>query len=374
MDHHWPIVRFFIFTLMILSLPLTRIQSQHVEPENKKDPLYLGAKAHYGFIIPHADELKPVSDTNIWGFQLDFSKLNTSYKSWSNCNCYSRLGLSFNFYDYRNPEVLGHSYNLAFFFEPYFNFKSRSLVSMRVGMGLTYLDQVYDEIQNPENLFFGSKLSGILLMNLTYNYVFKDRYQLNLSLNYNHISNAGLKMPNKGMNFPTVALGLDYILKPTELVAQEKNGGLRNKKFLGYGRLFWSIRSVGADSIFERKNKLMIGLEGGVIKGLSNVNGLLGGVEFSYDGSFKEMSERLNQDYSSLIISLHLGHAFVIGRITFTQQMAYYVYKPFPSTSKAFFQRYGIYYRIGKMASIGFSLKAHGHVAEHMDFRMGIEL
>ena len=53
--------------------------------------------------------------------------------------------------------------------------------------------------------------------------------------------------------------------------------------------------------------------------------------------------------------------------------MAFYLYKPFPSTSKSFFQRYGIYYRIGKMVSLGFSLKAHGHVAEHMDMRIGVE-
>jgi hypothetical protein len=121
------------------------------------------------------------------------------------------------------------------------------------------------------------------------------------------------------------------------------------------------------------KDKLMIGLEGGIIKGLSNINGLLAGIEFSYDGSFKEISDRMEEHYAPYVFSVHAGHAFVIGRITFTQQMAFYAYRPFPSTSESFFQRYGIYYRIGKMVSLGFSLKAHGHVAEHMDVRMGME-
>jgi hypothetical protein len=342
-------------------------------PNETKPPLYVGAKIHYGFIIPHSEELKAISESNIWGFQVDFSKLNISSRAWSNCNCYSRLGLSFNFYDYRNPDVLGHSYNLAFFFEPYFNFKNRSRFSLRVGMGLTYLDKVYDAVSNPENLFFSSKFNGILLINLSYNYLIKERYQLNASINYTHISNAGAKMPNKGMNFPTASIGLDYILRPAKLVSQEKTLGLRDKKLLGYARIFSSIRSVDADSLHSKKDKLMIGLEGGIIKGLSNINGLLGGIEFSYDGSFQEMSDRMEENYAPFVLSLHFGHAFVIGRITFTQQMAYYVYKPFPSTSKSFFQRYGIYYRIGKMVSIGFSLKAHGHVAEHMDVRLGVE-
>ncbi len=359
-----------LFGFMIL--PLAN-KAQPADSVKNKSPVYLGAKVHYGFIIPHSEDLKEISEPNIWGLQIDVSKLNTSFKSWSNCNCYSRLGFSFNFYDYRNPEVLGHSYNLAFFFEPYFNFKSRSRFSMRFGMGLSYLDNVYDESTNPENLFFGSKISGILLMNVSYNYLIKERYQLNFSLNYNHISNAGLKMPNKGMNFPTASIGMDYILRPVNLKTQDKVSGIRKKSLLGYGRIFWSIRSVDADSVYGDKDKLMIGLEGGIIKGLSNINGLLAGMEFSYDGSFQEMTERLNEDYSPFVISLHVGNAFVIGRITFTQQMAFYLYRPFPSTSKSYFQRYGIYYRIGKMTSIGFSLKAHGHVAEHMDMRIGFE-
>jgi hypothetical protein len=359
-----------VFGLMILTHVIIAQPTDSVKDES---PLYLGAKVHYGFIIPHAEGLREISDSNIWGIQVDFSKLNTSFKSWSNCNCYSRLGFSFNFYDYRNPEILGHSYNLAFFFEPYFNFKSRSRFSMRFGMGLSYLDNVYDESNNPENLFFGSKISGILLLNFSYNYLIKERYQLNFSLNYNHISNAGLKMPNKGMNFPTASIGMDYIFKPTKLIAKDKVSGIRKKSLLGYGRVFWSIRSVDADSIYGDKDKLMIGIEGGIIKGLSNINGILAGMEFSYDGSFQEMSERLDEDYSPFVISLHIGNAFVIGRITFTQQMALYLYRPFPSNSKSYFQRYGIYYRIGKLASIGFSLKAHGHVAEHMDMRIGFE-
>jgi len=343
------------------------------ESDSIKSPLYIGSKFHYGFIIPHAEDLKPVSESNIWGLQVDISKLGVSSKAWSNCNCYSRLGLSFIFFDYRNPEILGHSYSLAFFFEPYFNFKSRSRLSLRAGIGLSYLDKIYDEVSNPENLFYSSRISGLLLLNLSYNYVINEQYQLNLALNYNHISNAGAKMPNKGMNFPTASLGLDYILRPTKLKSQEKNIGLRNRRLMKYSRIFWSIRSVEADSLYTRKNNLMIGLEAGLIKGLSNINGLLGGMEFSYDGSFQEISNRTGEEYSPFIFSLHFGHAFVLGRITFTQQMAWYAYRPFPSVSESFFQRYGIYYRIGKMINVGFSLKAHGHVAEHMDMRIGVE-
>ena len=45
---------------------------------------------------------------------------------------------------------------------------------------------------------------------------------LTASGNYNHISNGGLKQPNKGINYPTLALGLDYIPNPILIQNREK--------------------------------------------------------------------------------------------------------------------------------------------------------
>lgn len=356
---------------MLVYLPFFCGAQQRMDTQ--KSPVYLGAKLNYGFIIPHYDELKEISQQNIWGFQLSVSKLFTSPEAWSSCNCYSRMGLAFSFFDYRNPDVLGHSYNLIYFYEPYLNFKSRFRVSLRGEIGLSFLDQVYDEQTNPQNLYYSSKISGILALALNFNYLVDDRYQLNMGLNYNHISNGGLQMPNNGMNFPTVSLGVDYIMNPVDLSSQEKRPGLRSKPFHFYNRLFWSMRSVEADENHEKVVKPMIGVEGGAIRGLSNINGLLLGLEISYDGSYREISSRMDEDFSPVVFSIHAGHVFALGRFSFTQQIAYYAFHQLPTAENSFFQRYGMFYNIGKIVSLGFSLKAHGHVAEHMDIRIGFE-
>jgi hypothetical protein len=358
----------FIFYMML------SYQCWSQEPKDDlKDPLYLGGKLHYGFIIPHYEELKEISQQNIWGFQLEYSRLFVSQKAWSNCNCYGRVGLSFNYFDYRNPDILGHSYNLILFLEPYLNFKSRFRMSIRGGMGLNYLDQVYDEESNPKNLYYSSSISGILSLILNFNYLIRENYQVNLGINYNHISNGGMKMPNKGMNFPTISAGMDYILRPKVLYRQEKYPGLKSKPLHYYTRLFWSLRTLEADEDYDQVSKLMLGVEGGIIKGISNINGLLLGTEISYDGSYREWSNRLPGSYSPFVLSVHAGHVFVVGRFSFTQQMAYYVFHQSPTIDKSFFQRYGMFYNIGKLVSLGFSMKAHGYVAEHMDIRIGVE-
>ncbi len=361
-----------ILTLLILISGIAPVHAQ-IDYDTVSSPLYIGTKLHYGFIIPHINELKPVSEKNIWGIQLDISKLSVSPEAWSNCNCYYRVGLALDYFDYRNPRVLGQSYNLVLFFEPYFNFQSSFKLSFRGGMGLNYLNKVYDQDTNPENLFYSTPVSGLLLLDLAFNYMINENYQFNVAVNYNHISNGGIKMPNKGMNFPTVSLGVDHILDPVRLVPQEKEPGLLHRRFHPYARLFSTLRTVGAMENFPEEKKLMTGVAGGLIMGLSNINGLLSGVEGIYDASYQELDRRLPEKYSPFVLSLHLGHAFVIGRITFTQQMAWYAFASYPEKNHSFFQRYGIYYRIGKLVSAGFSLKSHGIVAEHMDMRLGID-
>ena len=121
--------------------------------QKEKATLIVGLNTQYGYIIPHSEELKEISSSAPWGLTADVSKLLYSDKSWSNCHCYSKLGLSFAYYNYSNPAELGNSYNLIVFAEPFLGYKKNVHTTLRAGMGATYLNQVYDEVTNPSNLF-----------------------------------------------------------------------------------------------------------------------------------------------------------------------------------------------------------------------------
>lgn len=330
-----------------------------------------GVNGQAGFIIPHSDELKEISESTPWGLALDFSKMMVSDKAWSNCNCYSKVGFSFNYYNYSNPEQLGNSYNLILFAEPYLSYRRKLHSSLRAGLGLTYLDQVYDEVTNPENLFYSSQLSFILTVQLKLNYRINEFYNIYLSGSYNHISNGAISKPNKGMNFPTLGLGLEYFINPVKLERKKPAEELEKRKIGKYARIFWNLRTVPETSQHPEKLDVMIGLEGCITKRLSRINGLLTGLEFSYDGLFSEEIKRGDLEGSPFILSTHLGHYFIFGKFSFTQQFAWYAYKCYPFNDQDFFQRYSIYWQFGKLINCGFSLKIHGHVAEYMDVRMG---
>ncbi len=359
--------------LLIILIGLTlKANSQNTNESSR--PIFLGVKSHLGgFIIPHRDTLKDIASSTPRGLQIDISRFNISEKSWRSCNCYARTGFSLSYFDYGNKAQLGQSYNLSFFLEPYFNVNNRLNFSYRASMALSYLNKPYDENSNPENLFYSSALSYMLNVSLHLNYKFNPNLILNGGLFYNHISNGGMKQPNLGMNFPTAALGLDYVFNPvrSDLNKYQKISEY-NRELRYYTRLIASIKTVEAfDSSMSDVQRPVFGLEAGLIKPVSKLNALLIGCEYISDGSWKLRNQRWGEDFDHRTFNIMAGHGFLLGRFIFSQQLGLYAYKDYPNTSSIFYQRYALFYQLGKYLNLGFSMKTHLEVAEIMDVRIG---
>jgi len=327
-------------------------------------------KLHRGFIIAHSSELDEIADTNPVGIQLDWGSVRTSEKSWNTCNCYGQLGVSFSYFNFRREE-LGSSYNLAFYYEPYLTYKNDFYTSLRLGTGITIVTKKYDAETNPENTFFSSTLSFLLNAGLSLNYRLNEKFTASLSGYYNHISNGGMKQPNKGMNFPTLGVGAIYHPNKIEFSEREKSTAKKGRLFF-YGRLFSTMPEVENEAIDENNRELLLGITGGALYHLSHTNALNAGLEVVSDYSHKKEIENLSEDYDHHMINLLIGNNFVFGKITFNQQIGFYLYRPYEFNDKSFFQRYELLYTIKDKYQIGTSLKAHGHVAENFDVRLGI--
>ncbi|MEQ8360023.1 MAG: acyloxyacyl hydrolase [Cytophagales bacterium] len=366
-----------MFSLRIVLLIILFGCSLDVSSQNLNEsprPVYIGVKTHLsGIIIPHRDTLRQIASSRPRGLQIEISRYNISEKSWRSCNCYARTGFSFMYFDYGNRDQLGQSYNLAFFLEPYFNVNNRLNFSYRASMALSYLNKPYDENSNPENLFYSSALSYMLNVSMHANYNLKPNLILNGGLFYNHISNGGMKQPNLGMNFPTIALGLDYVLKPlsSDLTKYQKPDEF-NRELKYYMRMIASLKTIEAfDSNMSEVQRPVFGIEAGVIKPVSKLNALLIGCEYISDGSWKLRNKRWGEDFDHRTFNIMAGHGFLLGRFMFSQQLGLYAYKDYPNTSSIFYQRYALFYQLGNYLNIGFSMKTHLEVAEIMDVRIG---
>jgi hypothetical protein len=329
-------------------------------------PLTVGIRLHRGFIIPHSDSIANLASARPFSLELDAGRHLMGQRTYDACQCLPRVGASFFYTNFGNPAVLGNAYSLLPYVEPYFRADKRFNFSFRFGIGVSYLNRVYDPVDNPLNLFYSSPISFLLLANLSANYKISPQITLRLAGNYNHISNGGLQDPNKGINYPTLSLGLDYTPRPPEFQAREPIGW----RDLHPKRQSWQVAVFGmAKKAFrgEPNRFAVVGLSAQVRQVVGRIHALTLGAEYVADFSQRALAQRLGQPVRYQDLALLAGHEFVLGRFGFSQALGVYLVSH-PNNLDPVYQRYGLSCRLGPR--LGLNLKAHRNVADFLDFRL----
>ncbi len=339
-------------------------------PGDTVNPSVIGIRPQFAYVIIHSRDIRPMENTYPFCFGLDLKKRYTSRKTWETCNCYPMLGFSLMYWDFNNPEILGRGFSTLFFVEPFFGFMRKVNLSIRAGFGLAYLSNPYDEDKNPLNLSYSTHLGFPLLLSINLNYQLSPKFNINTGISYNHISNGGVKYPNKGINYPSIILGLDYYIKPAKYTQfpstdwrEEATKRKRNDILL-----FLASTSLEPN---ETERYTVFGLFYNFSCRVGRIDALNTGFEWVLDASLKEKISRdsLGKDYQRG--SILIGHEFLLGQFTFSQQLGIYIYNPY-KRNDAVYQRYGLNYFLNKRYIFGFNLKAHRYIADFIDFRFGI--
>jgi len=329
---------------------------------------FIGLKVQKGFIHTGASVLKPLSHSKPLILQLDLSMLDASSTAWNNCNCYSKTGFSLNYIDFSNLR-LGKAYAVSVFLEPYFYTIHKLEFSLRGAAGLAWLTNVYSAKANPDNLFYSSPVSFLLQANANLSYPISPAVRLHVSGQVNHISNGGTRWPNYGINFFTAAAGVEYVIHPTTLLRRPRTPWSGNLKFavLAFGARHPTEPAPSTDIV----SRLLAGVNIGVLKPLTRMNGIGLGAEVYYDPTATVYAQRTGKHYDPVFSSLSFQHAFFFGRLFFCQQLAYTITRLNPNVSQKVYERYFLEYRVIKRIYAGVSLKAYGGTSDHFALALG---
>lgn len=344
------------------------IIGQDIPDESKRRYLVLGYRQHYGFIVPHSKSIRSISYSHPWICEFDIDWLSTTDKSWDICFCYPRLGVSISYVNFDNPEVIGSGFSLVPHIEPFLFYGSKVSLSYRAGLGISYLTNPYDSITNPHNFFYSTHFSFVALVNIALNLSVNDQLHLRLAGNFNHISNGGIALPNKGINYPTVNLGVDYTLQPPIIKERPKT-----KKELYPKDWRWNLAFIFTGKNAERSEAKMypvVGTAFDVSKVIARISALNVGAEWISDGALKERLRRDSIILDHNKIALLAGHELLIGRFTFSQQLGLYIYDPHKARNDVYL-RFGLNYKITEHLFCGTNIKTHMHVADFLDLRIG---
>ncbi len=339
-----------------------------------------GLRLHRSFIIQHTPKLKEaITQTNPWSLETEIAWHLRQQNVWNYCTCYPRAGFALRYINFDLPDILGSSVATYAFIEPFIRPEKALSFSIRFGLGPAYLTHIHDEQTNPDNLFFGSHLSFIAMLNLAVNYRVTNRLTLRLAGDYNHISNGGYAEPNLGMNFPSVNLGADYSFQhpvyPERTLPE--NATLhppKNRLQATYGISFkppsYEIRSpiYPVHCLGVRYSHT-----------LGRIFALAAGAEWINDRSLKaliKLEDRRDESgelYDHNRISALAGMDWLFGRFIFSQHFGYYLYAPVEAKHKVY-QRYTLGFRVTEHILTGISVKAHAQDADFIDVRVGFTL
>jgi opacity protein-like surface antigen len=355
--------------LLIYFLCCIGINAQNNSVLQDSTVTIIGFNLDYGSLLKHTPSLRQIDDAYPSAITVDWSRLLLTKSAWDFCNCFPRIGVDLAYWNWDNPDVLGSGVLAMAYAEPYFRTQKRTNLFFRMGMGGAYLTQPYDEQTNPLNESYSTNLSFALMVGLGINYRLTDSWNLRFAAKYNHTSNGGIRTPNKGLNFPSLSVGVNKSLRPVEYPNYDKNGKRPppdKKERISVAHFSgWSNASVG-----DKDKFYVFGFMGKYSRWIGGRSALTGGTELIFDYSRREQIKLDEADANFFQAAALIGHEFWLGKVTFSQELGIYYYNDY-RINDDIYQRYGLTYSFSEHIFAGFSLKAHRHVADFIDLRIG---
>lgn len=284
--------------------------------------------------------------------QAGLSWVRNGRSQWNYCNCLIRNGSSLTWTDFKDGR-LGHAFSVSAYTEPVLWHRPRWQVSLQGGTGLAYMTRVYNANSNPENTFYSAPLSFLLTLGPSVQWQLNPHWFLSLHGRLQHISNGGRRDPNDGMNLLSAGLQLRYTpsLSVYHLWEHKKrppNQWVTTVHAFGfYRQLTPSSPSVpvgGFNATFART--------------LGRISALGLGGELYYDGLSKYRKQQSGEAIADWVPSMHIAHQLTLGKLLFSQQLAWYLTLQ-TGFSERTFQRYVLAYSFKPGWYGGITLKAH---------------
>jgi hypothetical protein len=323
---------------------------------------------HTGFIFAHSRDVQNTSGARPKGIELSMTWQRNDERTWNLCNCFPQHGIIMAYYDFDNS-VLGKGLHAAYILEPWYKINKNNFVSLKSSAGVAYLSNPYDPLDNPTNQSYSTTLSAYLLLGLGWWHRVTEKLWVAPHIQYQHTSNGGLRVPNKGVNWPTGSLTLSY--KPQPIPLQDySRSGWQGEKNIRWDIGVFGIASRGGGKPGERSDRFLVGgIMLQTVKQVGRINNISAGIEFNYDGKLRSKMQRDRTPDKPLQLGLLAGHEFVLGRFLFSQRLGIYLYQG-GNYFDLLYHRWGLAYRLGTHWAAGINLKAHRQAADYTDIRI----
>lgn len=337
----------------VLSLFLSLLAQHFFAQVSGWGDLFFEAGMHYGYTLA-PEEIKSLQLRQPYGFEVNIASMNTSYERWKIFRAYNITGIHAAYFNFRSPEILGSSYLITAFTEPVIQSWRSSVLSVRAGGGFSYQTKIYHPLTDSLNKLVSTRLSFVFSLSAKYKYMLNNDAILTVSGNFNHISNGAIRIPNMGLNFPTVSIGLEYF--PHGYPALDQDYTYIEEP--GLSGSFIQFQAVGGFRYINDKPAGIYNFNIRYVRQLNAWYALHAGAELLLNGALKETIKIENGKADFKRYAMTFGFDFLPGRFVVTQYLGVYLYTPWKPKDPVY-QRFELTYRIFPNIRTGISLKTY---------------
>lgn len=330
-----------------------------------------------GNIYAHSPEMVHLITGHPDGFMMSWNKKTHGNQDWQLLYNFPDYGAYFLYQNFQN-QVLGENYSVGGFYN--FYFLKRNLV-FKIAEGISLASNPYDQETNYKNNAFGTKV--LANVNFGLNYTRENlfgNFGINAGVLFTHYSVGRIKAPNSGVNTYNLNLGLSYSFKEAENKIDTISKKLSSQLPLNYN--FVLRTGINQSPVIGSDQYPFYNLSFFVGKRLNKKSGLQLGTELFFNLSDKEYIKYLSIAYPEKGVdvdtdykkaSVFLGYEQFIHKISIELQVGYYFYDPL-NLDTPYYNRLGTKYYFTPKLSAGISVKAHGTMAENLEFGIGYKI
>jgi hypothetical protein len=338
------------------------------------------AKFHYGFLYSHHLELDRFQ-AHYPAYEFSIEQATWGAKRWEVAYAYPIIGISFWFSRLGGFEEIGSAYAVY----PFINFpifyNSSQSVNFRIGLGLSYLTEKFDRLENYKNFAIGSHINVAGSLYLEYRRKLGRIFTISGGFGLTHFSNGATKTPNYGLNIITANVGVSAFLKrPNPAFDKKLLPELYSFEFDGRKDLDieFSFSYASKDMTEQYGKKFNVyGFYVNVLKRISYKSKIGGGVDLVYDQSDKYILEwsgiEVDKNIETLKPGMSAAYELVISKISFMFNFGFYLYTKEASEGQVY-QRLTLKYYFINNAFAHIVLNTNWGKAEYVGFGLGYKL
>ena len=364
--------------MLAACLPARPLAAQQLAPDSARPapraPLVAGAYAQGSIILAHTYAIRHLVASHPTGFEVNLQRQTTGAAPWHGWYKFPKIGVALTYYDFHNP-VLGYVFAASPYISKSFLRGPKHDFSFRLGAGLAWLTNPYNQEANHKNTIASSALNATLQFRFEYDYALTPRLGLLVGAGLNHFSNGATTKPNFGVNLPSVVLGLNYY--------QQRSAPRTNAHApapVEVGRTFFNVStSLGVKQRTEgdKQKYLVNSLTLAVGRRVNRKSNLLLGLEGFNDRSLKatlnDTTRAGGPQPDVKKAGIFVGHELLFGRLAFDSHLGLYVYAPYKS-STPYYERLGLKYHFTNLLFGAVDLKVHRGAADVIEFKIGAKL